>query len=828
MSSQVTKDYMIPLDKRYKFVKENALPTLPNKEDEYKINPAYDSFNINMKYCHINEDAPFVGVGFTDDNTACTRPSPSNKNGHPASACEGRCYHPAAQQGREVIDNDTYNYYSSNVTPEIRNFKPLFQAAHQCKPVEREGVWKCSWDNESPPKHFNKNYKLSDQRYEQDLNLIDTQSKGKRVYRDEQEGEWREREKKGFVQYRVVVDKNNNVVPMFNDRQEQIRVYKNPQIIYKKIAFPSEYKYLLDWNNAQWSASLAVKWDRDVETTLKHLEQIDNDISQHIYATPMWDEVWEEGLTSGTAFTINRPKEGYPYAAPVPCNGDGLVECSLDPKQQALLPTDPRILWRKKFRERQNETLSTSKILLQYVTPNYFSKESFQNKSYKGDDAWADNNPAGYTDFHPYAEGNPISEDKFTSIGHMYPADLQNGPNNSWFSEMSGHPGRYRDIYTGVRIKEKQTSNTNTQPPPDDNFTLEYCRKHIFDKYRNESDGIFKLKTFGISKEVWTKMILKEVFSKRQEKMAATAYDNLRDKIKESSYYKTCELSTWDKFTDALSMALKIAKIVSAFMSIVGGVGWILDKVSGDAAAALEADYASGAIEKPEDNVTESSLLFSSQVKRTKSTLDKGLKGLSTVRSQAQKMIKEKRSLKIDPSFSQAEIEKQYGMTEKEMIDIGSRLSELEDSFEGKVEESKNIWKTEDRLIKYYNDYWMPTLWTPTIPTDDEDEKAAFNEELRKVKEQIEKDSKQALRDAKWNKDNWFEYNIFRNTSEQDYIQRLARQDAASKWIAGAGLAAGAAVASVAAAPVAIGVGAAGVGVGALMKLEQQMRDEGM
>jgi len=397
---------------------------------------------------------------------------------------------------------------------------------------------------------------------------------------------------------------------------------------YRNNVFPSEFKYLTDWNDSQWGAYLVFIYERDLDSTLKFLEAVDNDVQQHIFATPVWDDAWKD-----TTSSIKTTNDKYTPLTVEGNNEDNPFSWMQLPKFESSFPSfDHRNNWRKIYRYIQKDNRSTwlpkdaEDSLLgddsKYVT-NVLSNEGYKNKPYDGNGNWADLQPYG-----KYYRVKYGVEKSYDNTINMLNQDF--GPINTKdftgyrFYDQAGlnsFPGQGRTLTNalrtgGTRVKTNMLGQPTKQVKNDSDIRkaaekaskMELCRLHIFDRYCTVSDYDFKLDHYGISKQIWTQMILDDAFEKRKEFMIGTAYQNLIGRFQNDQSYKECKASFLQKYLGGkafktLDVLGKLTKIVSKFMSITAALSNIYDQIDN----LIESETEGGAMGQntPSKSITE-------------------------------------------------------------------------------------------------------------------------------------------------------------------------------------------------------------------------------
>lgn len=614
------------------------------------------------------------------------------------------------------MKEDVWNYNNSSFTPEIKDWRPLFEAARQCQPVPVEGSGlKCNWGVSGvvsaagfpEPKDVKTDDGLS--YYESAQPLFGTWKSG---------------------------DNNRGSEAIGSPRGgRNVRQYLNPENVYKKIAFPSEYKFLLDWNNARWQASLAYSFNKDVETTLRHIENIDNDISQHIYSTPLWDNTWASGLWDGSVFDINPPKAGFPY------NED-----------YDISNFDPRLTWRKTFRSAQRDDTDAVRNFFDHpwdtILPKSLKsdgtirrafrgrphsgfkyrplKETYKNTKY-GDGGWADETPIAMVD-NPTLDfnnlkptGNPTTDNpqnsarnKFMGYG-IYPERLDHKMTSAWGAPLTNTPGAFRDHRTGVRQSNEDNETS---------MTTQVCSKHLFDKYTDVHPDVFILEHFGISKEIWFKMIIEQVVKTRNERMVGTAYANLENHFKTGVESKVCDQTRYDRVGKWAMRVVNFVSVVKSFLNVVKSIKAITGKIApDDDATTTEKDRLKTLEAVAQIDMVNQAINDLDGVMKATEEYEKGFISASNALNTTNKE-RTTNFIKNAPN---------YGMTAHAMLQVGVNLVALTDPDATNGISTKAIessWSTNNAIVNYYKNIWepiaYPVLETPkykrTIYTDLEPE----------------------------------------------------------------------------------------------------------
>jgi len=368
---------------------------------------------------------------------------------------------------------------------------------------------------------------------------------------------------------------------------------------YRESVFPSEFKYLSDWNDSQWGAYLVFIYDRDVESTLKFLEAVDNDVQQHIYATPIWDNAWKQ-----TTKSIGTVDDKYTPLTrdDTPAGNDSWRQLPNLAVDGQLPNNDHRHNWRKIYRYVQKDNRSTwrppgftgaaSTVLGdKYITD---VTEGYQNVSYNGstNGNWGDTQPYGPTLANLAKMRDFKSTATFNNSVNPKKADTFTGSNFYGFQDLNNSPGKARSLPEDGNLRSKatffRTNGTWTRngykgvgelneedmaEKIDDAKQRELCRLHIFDRYAQVNDIDFKLDHYGISKQIWTQIIMDGVKGKRKEAMLKTAYGNLVGRFQEDQTYAKCSSSFLSKHLgnkglSVLSLVGTLIKIASVFVRI--------------------------------------------------------------------------------------------------------------------------------------------------------------------------------------------------------------------------------------------------------------------
>jgi hypothetical protein len=392
----------------------------------------------------------------------------------------------------------------------------------------------------------------------------------------------------------------------------------------QKSIFDAEYKYLIEWNDAQWAAFLIWRWDTDLEAYLHHLESIDDDIQQNIFATEIWDPAWRKevrkkhseeiveyqellednlksiDLTISSLEATCEKTDGVYHN----CNADGDSLQDLYDKKDFIInelnnnPSklisqfDPRLSWRVLYRDKQGYTDKAGFIKnrgwVHKVLRSYHSMLGSRGKTntnldadYEGDKSWDI-----LSERTPHPEANEPNPHSHSNIREQYGPSFQDGQakwadnrpvgydkffdGSTDTSRFMGNP-YYKDHglseFPGIERSNPDLRRTSDRDDPKEAQKFELCRIHPFDRYSHIDDKQFELLHYGITKTAWLTMLYETGKQKRREAMVQSAYIN--SDFKETQDFTTCKRKLWIQKVDQVTKVVQtLYDIVHKFTSI--------------------------------------------------------------------------------------------------------------------------------------------------------------------------------------------------------------------------------------------------------------------